>query len=696
VSISAGPLSGSYTQDDVYSATGDMLDGYYDTAAGNLPAEAVTLGYNSVGQPDHLSSPDGTYVETLSYTNLDQPQSYLLDGGALTLRDLYSDATGRLTSTGVLSSAQGTLDGQSYTYDNDGLITSESDVPPSGPSQVQCFTYDYLGRLASAWSQGTATCPDTPSQADEATAAAPYSESYGYNDENDLTSVTSTPPSGSATTVTSSFPRAGSARPHAVTAQHVTGPAGSSTVSYAYDASGHTTSITSPASGRSLHWNAVGELSSVAVTKGAGLGATSYVYDADGSLLLQTGPGGTTLYLPDEQITRGHSGTVTAVRYYSIGGVTIAARTSVDDLAYLAGNQQGTDTLALAAGGSQIQVTRRYYDPYGNPVGKAPGSWPGTRGFVGGITQTTGLDVLGARQYNPATASFISPDPLISPYNPQDLNAYAYAADDPATLSDPTGQSLPYPDPCGVDEPNCGPGYARGNGGGGQGGSGGYSGGRTDPYGYYAPYGDELAPVFGPPPIEVITRTPRAVTPRQDSTGLPACESGRAGALEPGPCQVAPVGPSGHAPLWLTAGVLVAGGVVLTVVNVVQLGADPVTDGAEVADVGALTGELTATVGEPTAGAGSKWALELAEKASEDQETTMDIHDLTSTGSQSLEDLFGPHPSTGQAMVDAGGGFQAPIPPAIPASGSPLESAALVLTMGARVLYDALQQALQR
>jgi hypothetical protein len=32
-----------------------------------------------------------------------------------------------------------------------------------------------------------------------------------------------------------------------------------------------------------------------------------------------------------------------------------------------------------------------------------------------------------------------SPDSLLTPYNPQDLNAYAYAQDNPATNEDPDG-----------------------------------------------------------------------------------------------------------------------------------------------------------------------------------------------------------------------------------------------------------------
>jgi len=101
-------------------------------------------------------------------------------------------------------------------------------------------------------------------------------------------------------------------------------------------------------------------------------------------------------------------------------------------------NQQNTSTVAINA--STLAVTRRFYDPYGNAIGTPPASWPGTRGFVGGTADpATGLTNLGAREYDPATTTFITTDPVLTPDNLQDLNPYAYAADNPVTQSDPTG-----------------------------------------------------------------------------------------------------------------------------------------------------------------------------------------------------------------------------------------------------------------
>jgi RHS repeat-associated protein len=80
------------------------------------------------------------------------------------------------------------------------------------------------------------------------------------------------------------------------------------------------------------------------------------------------------------------------------------------------------------------------YTPYGAPRGTAPASWPDTNGFLGKPTDpTSGLTIIGARQYDPTTGLFLSIDPILETTSPLQLNGYSYAADNPVTNSDPTG-----------------------------------------------------------------------------------------------------------------------------------------------------------------------------------------------------------------------------------------------------------------
>lgn len=51
----------------------------------------------------------------------------------------------------------------------------------------------------------------------------------------------------------------------------------------------------------------------------------------------------------------------------------------------------------------------------------------------------TGLTNIGAREYDPVTGRFISVDPIIDINDPQRMNGYVYANNNPISYSDPTG-----------------------------------------------------------------------------------------------------------------------------------------------------------------------------------------------------------------------------------------------------------------
>lgn len=436
-----GTLAGNYIQQYTYNSADGLETGYTDSAAAGLPQETVGYGYDAASNPTSVTG-IWSYVGSLSYYDLGQPKKFTYGSSsepAWTV-DSYDEQTGALTEQQTQTGTTPvTVDDQHYSYDNTGQVLSDADTPAAGPAQVQCFTYDYLGRLSQAWSQGTSSCTGGASQSAEAGAAAPYWDQYSYFRSGDMNQVVSTPSTGAATTITNSFPAAGSAQSHAVSSQSVAAPSGTTSTSYTYDAAGHLATVTGSQS-QNLNWDHAGRLSSDS--------GTNYIYDANGSLLIRQDPGSSTLYLGDEEITLDTaSGTLSGTRYYSIGGQNVAARTSVGQVQYLAGDTQGTQTTAIDS--ATLNVTRRYYDPFGNPVSPAPAGWPGQRGFQNGTTDTaTSLTNLGAREYQAGTASFISPDPLLSPYIPQDLNPYAYSADMPPTGEDPTGASSFITDGC--------------------------------------------------------------------------------------------------------------------------------------------------------------------------------------------------------------------------------------------------------
>ncbi|WP_267246615.1 ricin-type beta-trefoil lectin domain protein, partial [Streptomyces sp. PR69] len=173
---------------------------------------------------------------------------------------------------------------------------------------------------------------------------------------------------------------------------------------------------------------------------------TSYLYDANGTRLIETTSSTRTLYLPDAQITVNTSGTaLDAQRYYTHPGApttvrTTNGKTTGHTLTVLLSDHHNTATTAVDLKDG-LPTTRRAYDPYGNPRGTQPTTWPGRQTFLGTGTDdtTTGLTHIGAREYDPTTGRFLSTDPLIDITDPLQMNGYTYANANPTTLSDPTG-----------------------------------------------------------------------------------------------------------------------------------------------------------------------------------------------------------------------------------------------------------------
>ncbi|MER5863542.1 polymorphic toxin type 24 domain-containing protein [Kitasatospora sp. NPDC002040] len=198
------------------------------------------------------------------------------------------------------------------------------------------------------------------------------------------------------------------------------------------------------AAGATLTWNTEGKLASTT----QGTATTTYLYDADGNQLIRRNPGKTTLNLGgDELVYDTNAKTFIGTRYYPIpGGLTIVrtgAGTAPGAFVAQLADHHGTDTASIDL--STLAVTRRPTDPFGNPRDTLPkaSAWAGNQGFIDGTKDnTTGLTNLGARQYQPTTGRFISPDPILDPADPQQWNGYAYSNNNPINFSDPSGLKL--------------------------------------------------------------------------------------------------------------------------------------------------------------------------------------------------------------------------------------------------------------
>ncbi len=209
-------------------------------------------------------------------------------------------------------------------------------------------------------------------------------------------------------------------------------------VSYAYDKVGERTNTT-PSSGpaTSYGYDEAGNLISVERPKE---GATpeikdSYGYDGNGLRASQTTSGGTSYLTWDstEDLPLLLSDGSNSYLYGPSNLPVEQISNGTGAVLYLHHDQQGSTRLLTGESG-KAEATFTY-SSYGEPTGHT-GTVASPLGYDGQYTNSdTGMVYLRAREYDPATAQFLSSDPIAS----MTRAPYSYTYDNPVTGVDPTG-----------------------------------------------------------------------------------------------------------------------------------------------------------------------------------------------------------------------------------------------------------------
>jgi RHS repeat-associated protein len=429
-SIANGQLAGTYQEEKTYHVDGSLAS-HVLPAAGGQPAETITYTYtnqglleSTIGLDDYLAEVtyrwDGSIAETLHGEAGQQVrQSYA-----------YEEPTGRLLTSQVdtedLQDPGNFLDRYTtgHSYDDAGNVRSVAGRTGGTLDQVECFDYDHLRRLVQAWTQDVDTC-GTPGAA----GADPYHRSWTYDPVGNRLAQTDHDPVAGTTTWTYLVGVTNGVTAHQLAEVAASGPkAGTATRLFDYDQAGNTTvHTTDTGATQTLTWDPEGRLESV--TEGSDV--TTYLYDADGNRLIARNPDATILYLGSVEIEEQSGGALVGTRYYD----TTAVRTATG-LVWVCTDRNGTSTIQIDA--DTLQAEQRRVMPYGEPRGTQP-TWAGSKGYVGGTTDPTGLTHLGARSYDPTLGRFVSLDPIMAVGDTQQMHGYTYANNNPVTLSDPTG-----------------------------------------------------------------------------------------------------------------------------------------------------------------------------------------------------------------------------------------------------------------
>jgi RHS repeat-associated protein len=156
-----------------------------------------------------------------------------------------------------------------------------------------------------------------------------------------------------------------------------------------------------------------------------------YWYDANGKRIKKQNSGGEFTYYISNfyEIDNG-----TSTSYFFRDNERVAKQTSEGMKWYLS-DHLGSTSLMVDENG--LDVERTDYFPYGQVRSGGLEKY----GFTGQENDAdTGLMYYGARYYSPEYSIFVQPDTMLpDPYNPQALNRYSYALNNPVKYTDPSG-----------------------------------------------------------------------------------------------------------------------------------------------------------------------------------------------------------------------------------------------------------------
>jgi RHS repeat-associated protein len=163
----------------------------------------------------------------------------------------------------------------------------------------------------------------------------------------------------------------------------------------------------------------------------------SFAYDGDGNRVKGTVNGVTTVYVGNYYEYNVNTGVATS--YYYAGSTRVAMRQG-SAVYYLFGDHLGSTSVSYRVSDGQT-LTQRYY-AWGGIRPGPNNALPTDYTFTGQKLDATGLMYYGARYYDSALGRFLSADTNVpGAGNPQDLNRYTYARNNPLAYVDPNGHN---------------------------------------------------------------------------------------------------------------------------------------------------------------------------------------------------------------------------------------------------------------
>ncbi|MFJ2782359.1 RHS repeat-associated core domain-containing protein [Kitasatospora sp. NPDC087315] len=263
--------------------------------AGNLVQEYLTYNYETYGTLNSMGGAGLTYLRQADWDAYGRNIRATMNpwGIQVVTSKTYDEPTGRLLTEYVdkQTATTGSVQNTTYAYNQAGQITAIRSIPNNTPSatDLQCFGYDHLGRLTTAWTDtgqlnqpnpstgGQGACANaTPTSGAVAPAkstvggSAAYWQEYSYDLTGNRTKVVHRNPGGDTakdlraeqtfpapgtrnTPTTAANTGGGTGGPHALaTSKNTQGWSPLDQGGHQYDAAGNTTKIANPGGNKEM------------------------------------------------------------------------------------------------------------------------------------------------------------------------------------------------------------------------------------------------------------------------------------------------------------------------------------------------------------------------------------------------------------------------------------------------------------
>jgi RHS repeat-associated protein len=435
VSATTSILGNKYNMQYQYDRQGNVTSWTYPNGS------QVAVSYNSAGLPSKVQrKPSGgafsDIVTSFDYSPTGQVTTTVFGSGASTTRTYDSNAIYRLSQLQTRGKNGSKIQDYAYTYDAVGNLTQVSNGAISTLDYATTtYTYDTVNRLLTA--------------STTAASSTPYSQTFTYDALGNLLTFLS------GTTNSYGYSQTGDANPDAVT----TIGNGTASTTYSYDNNGNLISAGNGTATTTYTYDYANRLTAIFANNST----TSFGYDAFGARVYQIASTTATSTYPFKwfsiaSTTRGSTNYATSTEYIFNGDTLLStvdqafkngAATGTAAVRYVHPDHLGSTEVVTDANQNLVQ-TLDYY-PYGATRISNSTSTNEKRKYIGQFSDDSGLSYLNARYYNPNQGQFISQDPVFwevgltqdgksALSNPQALNSYGYANDNPIRSKDPAGR----------------------------------------------------------------------------------------------------------------------------------------------------------------------------------------------------------------------------------------------------------------